>query len=137
MGLFDSPTMVPINSLLTHMVYLLPFSSYVAGYKSDFVRRSPANRAALGLTFLICLFTIFAYIPLFVLNKCNTNPKSESGLSKFRRFRKIWNAMPFYHRIICSLLNEERILQSKYFYTFSVVPPDVYDTVWNIVLFGS
>ena len=55
------------------------------------------------------------------------------GLSKIRRFRKVWNAMPFYHRINCSLLNE-RLLQSKYFEAFDVVPPDLYGTVWNIVV---
>ena len=40
--------------------------------------------------------------------------------------------MPFYHRIVCSFLNE-RLLQSMYFQIFYVVPPDLYDIVWNIV----
>ena len=37
-----------------------------------------------------------------------------------------------YHRIICSRLNE-RLLQSKYYWIFYLVLPDLYDTVWNIV----
>ena len=40
---------------------------------------------------------------------------------------KVHNRLPFYHRRICSLLNE-RSLQSKYYSTFFLVPPDLYDT---------
>ena len=49
-----------------------------------------AHPAALGLPFVICLSTLFVYLPLFVINKCNDRDLSPTqlmhGLSKIRRF---------------------------------------------------
>ena len=43
MGPFDSPPMGPISSTLTHIVYLLPFLSYLRGSKSGSARPSDPN----------------------------------------------------------------------------------------------
>ena len=75
------------------------------------------------------------YIPSFVINKCSNSLKMSiamHSLSKIRRFRKFLNRMPFYHRIACNLF-KERLFQSKYYQTFYLVPPNLYDTVLNIV----
>ena len=60
-------------------------------------------------------------------------PKTEHrhDLSKVRRFRKVLNRMPFYHRITRGLFNE-RLLQSKSYNTFYFVPPDL-----PIIRFGN
>ena len=73
-----------------------------------------ANLTALGPAFCnmsIDNLCIYSFGPLEHMQQF---PKSEYGLSKIRRFRKVWNAMPFYHRMVCILLNE-RLLQSKHF----------------------